>query len=973
MTDDNKNELDEIRRKAEEEESRHIEEELSRRAEELTRLRKTRSTTEEVQSAPSELQIPPLRPSKPPQPHPPRIDEPRPVTENVWGEPPMAEGGERKLAAIMFTDVKGFSRKMGEDEEGAMQLLRAHDTLMRTLVAKYNGKIIKSIGDSFMVDFSSAVNAVKCAIEVQETLWHNNAGKSDFEQIRIRIGIHLGDVIIVENDIYGDGVNIASRLEAITEPNRISISKDIYNQIRNKMPIEVARLGAISLKNIAEPVEVYQVLIESIPELAVPSELAVEAQDRQKREAALKRELEEAQKAETAKRKTERESAAARRRAEEDAQRKAKEEKERKLREDAQRKLKEEAERKEREEAELLEKEAAGERELERIESARQQAEQLLSIKDFDGAFAAVRSILDIHPEDEPALALENRIRLALKRDEAERRAAEEARQLEKDARAKKNAADQKAANRKRAIVGSFSLLAVIGLFFLYHLLSPLFRETKTIVILPFSAKSGSPELAVLGIGLAEQAGLILASSIEIRVMDGKSSLAIARFAADKQAAIRKFGYSHILTGTIEVVGPSITLHMHCADTSGAELWSAMVQSARTELAGIPDHVARKAATELGIDLPEDAAAISSLLRAASAEATSLCLQGRALLSEGTQEATSSALSFFEQALVIDDKYLLAKEGIALSLILQFENRWNEDPRLLDSSEKLARTILKELPGSSGAHTILGAVFMFQKKYSAALDALEAAVREQPLNADALRYTALTYTFIGEYKKAVSLADQAVELAPASVAVLGTLARIHERFVEPKLAMRVYDAALPFVSDTLAFLANEAGNALISSYQYDRARAIYKKRVSLNPTNYVDYYKFARSLQLAGDERSVWMGAFEHTIHLIEQSPRALAADPMAQMILALSHSRSGRFADGERYGANALRLAPDNLTILYKMAGLYAIQKKSAEALSTLKQAIAQRYILESVSDLDLFNIRQEPGFTSILVESAR
>lgn len=217
------------------------------------------------------------------------------------------EGGTRKLAAIMFTDVRDFSKKMSENEIAAMELLKVHDTMVRDTVVKYGGIVIKSLGDSFMVDFSSAVNAVRCAIEAQEQFWHYNQGKSEFDKIQIRVGIHLGDVITVGNDIYGDGVNIAARIEAITEPTRICVSADIYNQVKNKMPIRAYSIGSIDLKNIAEPVEVLELLIDSIPEFSVPSESAKQVPTRRKAELLSSQEEEEANRVEAAKRKVDEE------------------------------------------------------------------------------------------------------------------------------------------------------------------------------------------------------------------------------------------------------------------------------------------------------------------------------------------------------------------------------------------------------------------------------------------------------------------------------------------------------------------------------------------------------------------------------------------------------------------------------------------------------------------------------------------
>ncbi len=189
------------------------------------------------------------------------------------------DSGSRKLAAVMFTDIKGFSKKMAENETAAFELLRTHDALMRVIASKFEGKVVKSIGDSFMVDFASAVNAVKAAIDAQKRFWTFNKGKSEFDKIEIRIGIHLGDVMVTEGDMFGDGVNIASRIEAITEPNRICISSDVYNQVKKKTDIKVFGMGEMRLKNIPEPIEVYEILIDSIPELSEPSVTARQARE----------------------------------------------------------------------------------------------------------------------------------------------------------------------------------------------------------------------------------------------------------------------------------------------------------------------------------------------------------------------------------------------------------------------------------------------------------------------------------------------------------------------------------------------------------------------------------------------------------------------------------------------------------------------------------------------------------------------
>lgn len=171
---------------------------------------------------------------------------------------------KRKLSAIMFTDLKDFSKKMQADEAGTLVLLEKYNSIIKTDVKKCEGEIVKTVGDAFLVDFSSAVNAVQCALTIQEDCRFYNKGKPEETNILIRIGIHIGDVVLLENDIMGDAVNIASRIEPFADPGGICISRDVYNQIQGKLQVQTICLGAKELKNIKERVEIYKILVDSL-------------------------------------------------------------------------------------------------------------------------------------------------------------------------------------------------------------------------------------------------------------------------------------------------------------------------------------------------------------------------------------------------------------------------------------------------------------------------------------------------------------------------------------------------------------------------------------------------------------------------------------------------------------------------------------------------------------------------------------
>lgn len=170
---------------------------------------------------------------------------------------------ERRLAAILLTDMVGYSRLMGLDEEGTIARQRDHrHEVFDPTISRYGGRIVKSTGDGLLVEFPSIVDAVKCAIEVQTKLADGNAEVSEEEQIHYRMGVNLGDVVIEGDDILGDGVNIAARLEALAEPGGICVSRTVFNHVKNKLEVSFKDMGPQAVKNIPEPVHAYRIVLD---------------------------------------------------------------------------------------------------------------------------------------------------------------------------------------------------------------------------------------------------------------------------------------------------------------------------------------------------------------------------------------------------------------------------------------------------------------------------------------------------------------------------------------------------------------------------------------------------------------------------------------------------------------------------------------------------------------------------------------
>jgi adenylate cyclase len=195
----------------------------------------------------------------------------------ILGHSLTGERMERRLAAVLAMDVAGYSRLMGVDEEGTLARLKAvRKALVDPTIASHRGRIVKTTGDGMLIEFASAVDAVRGAVEVQRVMAEQNASVPQDERIELRIGVHVGDIIFDDNDIFGDGVNIAARLEGIAEAGGVCISDDTHRQIRGKVDIVFDDMGPQALKNITEPMRAWRCQINANASSAAPTKSSVD-------------------------------------------------------------------------------------------------------------------------------------------------------------------------------------------------------------------------------------------------------------------------------------------------------------------------------------------------------------------------------------------------------------------------------------------------------------------------------------------------------------------------------------------------------------------------------------------------------------------------------------------------------------------------------------------------------------------------
>src|SRR5512139_4011886 len=181
---------------------------------------------------------------------------------------------KRKLTAILSADVKGYSRLMGEDEKGTVRTLNVYKGVMTNFIQQHRGRVVDAPGDNLLAEFASVVDAVECAVEIQKELKTRNAELPENRRMEFRIGVNLGDAVEGGEQILGDGVNIAERVQSLADGGGVSISGTAYDQVENKLELGYEYVGEQSVKNIAKPVRMYRVLMEPAAVARKPLEVA---------------------------------------------------------------------------------------------------------------------------------------------------------------------------------------------------------------------------------------------------------------------------------------------------------------------------------------------------------------------------------------------------------------------------------------------------------------------------------------------------------------------------------------------------------------------------------------------------------------------------------------------------------------------------------------------------------------------------
>jgi class 3 adenylate cyclase/Tfp pilus assembly protein PilF/TolB-like protein len=927
------------------------------------------------------------------------------------------DGGTRKLAAIMFTDVRDFSKKMSENEIAAMELLKVHDGLVRDVVVKYGGTIIKSLGDSFMVDFSSAVNAVHCAIEAQEQFWNYNQGKSEFDRIQIRVGIHLGDVITVGNDIYGDGVNIAARIESITEPTRICVSADIYNQVKNKMPIRAFSIGSIELKNIAEPVEVFELLIDSIPEFSEPSETARLVQSRGRAELLSSQEEEEADRVEAAKRKVDED------RQREDAEKQARadarfskaeeyfqsgdlDKAEEEIKEifkivqmhyEAQMLVLQIEERRARFEEENRRnrvKEEKKRKEEERQQRIQQHIDHALQYVEYDQypeALNALQEVYDIDPNNQPAKELEEQIisaeeaRLELMRLEAMAeadRVREELMNQQPDAPGVDGLSDsaledaypytdhQPEPHKTKLYLGiglgAIVLIAIISLVLLTrsHLKPP-----SSIAVLPFTTERA--EDSYVGEALSIMVARYVSHVPDMIAISPISAKVLAAEGTNPREIAAKYGISHIVRGSVSLSGTTVVLKAQLIEvTEGKTLWQSTAQGSLLDIGRLAAQTNFEIFKSMGIDVSEQ----GSGRKTSNPEAFVAYLQGLSSLTVPTLDAVRQGSAFFNDALRKDSTLTSARSELADALLEQFKLQGEQDKSVLTSAATFALQAVKEDPKSALAHLVLGESYRYGQQFDKAHEEINASLAIEPGSSEGLRQLALLSLIQGNSDEGLEHATAAMKVDPRNYESYVVKGIVHlfkeqyeesEKLFEEATALHAPDSLLTVNYKFRAWTGLDQDDKIVQYCQQMMDRADIRTKVVL-------CYWMGRAYQLRGKLES--LDPLNQGLLLAD---RVLSENPRDYTTLAyyaLLQARRGKRPElAVRGMQQVFTFDSTSARVHYWKARVHAVQNDHAKALNELAKALGIEYSFPQVLDPDMMSVWRDPDFATILARKQR
>lgn len=612
------------------------------------------------------------------------------------------------------------------------------------------------------------------------------------------------------------------------------------------------------------------------------------------------------------------------------------------------------------------EEEAAREVEKKKkVEGILQEAEAHFLNGEYDKALSGISTIFMIDPGNADATELMESVKKAKEEEERAAAAGVKVEEAKKVKARKRMSPRRRARIRKYIMMGSAAAVAVVALV-VYSLQETFFPGPTSLVVVPLVNESGNAQEDYIADGLSAAFVSDFGNLPDLRTLGVATSLAYRNRKANLAAVGRELRVAYVLSGSARRAGERIEIVVEIRDTlRGEKLWSKQYSEPLANLQRIREDVFNSVTDVLDVNLPQGARLLGELW-SNDPEAVDLYLQAIGLLRERTPQSLLSSTQLFDRALEKDSKFAAATARKAYALALLYEREWEDSPRTLETASKLAKDAITADSNLVLANRVLGSVYRQQRSYAAAIEQLQKGLTINPHDAGSHIELGLVYGMQGNVKSGLDEATKAVKIDPKDFEAHLAAALVHHLAKDYKSAATSYEQVASLRSDFLWELLGLYDDALIDLLAHDRVQNLYSRYLESYPNDYTVIYRLARSYQIAGQIDA----SFPHLNRVISLAQQELKRDSRsarAHMYIGLAQTRLGKFKEGIDAATRAIGLAPDDYTILFKMAGLYSMQKKREEALKWFRDAVKKRYSFKGILDHDVYNIRNEAEFLQI------
>jgi tetratricopeptide (TPR) repeat protein len=518
-------------------------------------------------------------------------------------------------------------------------------------------------------------------------------------------------------------------------------------------------------------------------------------------------------------------------------------------------------------------------------------------------------------------------------------------------------------------IVGAIIVAGIVAYVVIDHISNAVFPPKYALLILPARNSSADSSFGYVADGLTEDLIQDLSRVEEIRVLGPATSLYFKNSRMLPHDIARSAGANYLLQWSIDKSGETTMLHMELSDTLSAQpLWIADTKSSFRELPGARQEIAGQILNKMGISPAKEASGAFGVVPAALPLAYEQYLHGRFFLQDRRRYPLPLAIQAFESACEADSMFVDAYTGLAWAHFLAYDDEIDNPTRHIERVATLLQHPTMRRAMTPEAFRVRGMIEQVRSAYDKAVQLLERAAILAPSDAETHRRLAILYVVKNRVDDALKTARLATQEDPrnaSSFTILGLIQHLTGDFAG---ALQSYEAGMRLSPDPSEYAAGYYSDMLVYTQQPDRAADIFNNRVAQMRQSYIDYYKLGRVYQLAGKPKEEWQKVFARAKSLLEEQLRAHPTDQQALSFLALTETRLGEFKEAGSAITKAQQIGVADPALLYNIARVYAIRRDKRQALEYLSNALARRYRLASLLDMDFYYLRSEPEFLQVI-----